>query len=142
MKIRHVGITVKDIDKSLFFYKDLLGFEVAKEMDESGVFIDAISGLKNVKVKTVKLNSPEEDGGMIELLYYTSHKSDVSHEQIFKCGISHFALTVSDIKSVHENLKNNGIEFNCEPKVSDDGGAMVTFCRDYENNLIEIVEVL
>ena len=141
MIIRHIGITVKDLEKSIYFYKNLLGFSIAREMNESGNFIDSISGLKNVKVRTVKLNSPSKDGGMIELLCYSSHDSNISKDEITKCGISHFALTVDNIASVYEKLKSNGIVFNCEPKMSDDGGAIVTFCRDYDNNLIEIVEV-
>ncbi len=142
MMLRHVGITVKDLEKSLFFYRDLLGFTVAREMNESGSFIDSISKLLNVKVKTVKLNAPNNGGGMIELLCYESHKHDVSYRQITHCGISHFALTVSDIEAIHSKLTENGIAFNCEPLLSDDGGAKVTFCRDFENNLIEIVEVV
>ena len=97
MMLRHIGITVSDLDKSLFFYRDLLGFTVAREMNESGRFIDSISKLSNVKVKTVKLNAPSENGGMIELLCYESHKSDTSFNQIHNCGISHFALTVEII---------------------------------------------
>lgn len=142
MMLRHVGITVSDLDRSLFFYRDLLGFTVAREMNESGSFIDSISKLLNVKVKTVKLNSPSKSGGMIELLCYESHKNDASYRQITHCGISHFALTVNDIEAVHNKLTENGITFNCEPLLSDDGGAKVTFCRDFENNLIEIVEVV
>ena len=101
MKIRHIGITVKNLDKSLYFYQKLLGFTIAREMNESGKFIDNISGLENVKVKTVKLNSPEKNGGMIELLCYESHPNNLSYEQIFKCGISHFALTVSNINEIY-----------------------------------------
>ena len=47
MKIRHIGITVKDIEKSLHFYRDLLGFKVAREMDESGSFIDGMVHVYN-----------------------------------------------------------------------------------------------
>ena len=140
MKIRHIGITVKDMAKSLSFYRDFLGFTVAREMDESGSFIDDLSGLKDVKVKTIKLNAPTSDGGMIELLCYQSHKTDVCFENITKCGISHFALTVDDVKNLYAKLRLEQIIFNCEPKLSDDGGAIVTFCRDPENNLIELVQ--
>jgi len=142
MKIRHVGITVRDIDKSLYFYRDILGFTVVREMNESGRFIDDISGLNNVKVNTVKLNTPSQNGGMIELLCYESHTSSVHHDPIFKCGISHFALTVENIDEIYKKLSSENIVFNCKPKISDDGGAKVTFCRDFENNLIELVEVL
>ena len=53
MKVRHVGITVSNLEKSISFYRDLLGFSVTKEMDESGQHIDNFSGLENIDVRTV-----------------------------------------------------------------------------------------
>ena len=55
MKIRHTGIVVSDIDKALHFYNKLLGFEIVKDMWESGEFIDNILGFQKVKVRTVKM---------------------------------------------------------------------------------------
>ena len=143
MKIRHVGITVVDLEKSIYFYRDLLGFKIEKSMNEKGKFIDKISGLKNVIVQTVKMSPPlgNSNSAMIELLKYESHNSCIERKNITQAGISHFAITVNNIKEIHEKLKKENIEFNCKPVLSDDGGATVTFCRDFENNLIEIVEV-
>tara|TARA_R100001377_G_scaffold63776_1_gene39373 strand:+ start:332 stop:766 length:435 start_codon:yes stop_codon:yes gene_type:complete len=143
MKIRHVGITVNDLDKSIFFYQDLLGFKIEKRMNESGDFIDNISDLKNVSVTTVKLSPPEgtSESVMIELLKYHSHKTDIERIDINNGGITHFALTVNDIEELYTRLTNANVEFSCKPQLSADGGAIVTFCRDFENNLIEIVEV-
>ena len=44
-EIRHTGIVVSDIDKSIHFYGDLLGFKVCKDMIESGDYIDNFSCL-------------------------------------------------------------------------------------------------
>jgi glyoxylase I family protein len=142
MNLRHVGITVKNLEQSIFFYRDLLGFEIKKQMKEQGTFIDKISGLSNVVVTTTKMKHPDaSDGGMIELLKYHSHDTVVQNMQINHGGITHFALTVKNINKIHEKLLKNKIHFNCKPLLSDDGGATVTFCRDYENNLIEMVEM-
>ena len=43
--IRHTGIVVIDLDESLRFYRDLLGFQIAKQMEESGNYIDNILSL-------------------------------------------------------------------------------------------------
>ena len=58
MKVRHVGITVTELDKSLKFYRDVLGFTITREMNESGKHIDNFSDLKGVIVRTVKILSP------------------------------------------------------------------------------------
>ena len=47
----------KYIEKSIEFYRDVLGFEVSRIMDESGDHIDAFSNLKDVKVKTILTKS-------------------------------------------------------------------------------------
>jgi len=141
MRFRHVGITVSDLEKMLFFYRDLLGYKIHKQALEEGRFIDSISNLDNVRVTTVKMIPENNDMmSMIELLNYHSHKTNLSKLQINNGGITHFALTVEDVNSVYNKLLQNGIIFNCPPKLSEDGGAIVTFCRDPENNLIELVQ--
>ena len=50
--IRHTGIVIMDLEASLCFYRDLLGFQVAKQMEEAGDYIDNISSLRDVKVTT------------------------------------------------------------------------------------------
>ena len=62
MILRHIGITVTDLEKSLEFYRDILGFQVVRIMDESGAHIDKFSALEGVKVKTVKLDRVLEKG--------------------------------------------------------------------------------
>tara|TARA_R100000664_G_scaffold17057_1_gene25931 strand:- start:5666 stop:5842 length:177 start_codon:yes stop_codon:yes gene_type:complete len=41
--LRHFGITVANLDESIEFYRDLLGFEVVRIMDEEGEHIDSFS---------------------------------------------------------------------------------------------------
>jgi len=143
MIVRHVGITVSDLKKSISFYRDLLGFTITKEMDESGVHIDKFSGLKDVDVRTVKLSG--ESGGMIELLYYRSHPNTNEQnfsEDITKVGCSHFAITVRDLPSLYSKLLENNLVVLCEPQYSPDGKVRLTFCRDPDGTLIELVEEL
>jgi len=138
--IRHTGIVVTDLETSLYFYRDLLGFQVARQMEEVGDYIDTILSLKNVKVTTVKLTL--SSGPMIELLQYHSHPAEQKTREICEIGISHIALTVDDLDSEYERLQEKGVQFNAPPQLSPDGYAKVTFCRAPEGTLIELVEVL
>ena len=143
MIVRHVGITVSDLQKSIDFYKDLLGFTMVREMDESGEHIDNFSGIEGVNVRTVKMAGKE--GAMIELLYYRSHPEANEEnflENITKIGCSHFALTVSDLSSLYSKLLENKYIVMCEPQYSPDGKVKLTFCRDPDGTLIELVEEL
>ena len=138
--IRHTGIVVADFEVSLYFYRDLLGCRVAKQMEEAGDYIDNILSLRNVQVTTVKLTSPS--GQMIELLKYHSHPAVENMREICEMGISHIAFTVGDLDVDYDMLRGKGIKFNSPPQKSPDGYAKVTFCRAPEGTLIELVEVL
>jgi len=138
--IRHTGIVVGDLEASLYFYRDLLGFQVAKQMEEAGDYIDNILSLRNVKVTTVKMTLPS--GQMVELLKYHSHPAEQRVREICEIGISHIAFTVGDLDVEYERLKGKGIQFNSLPQLSPDGYAKVAFCRAPEGTLIELVEVL
>lgn len=139
--IRHTGIVVADLEASLYFYRDLLGFQVAKQMEEAGDYIDKISGLKNVKVTTVKLAA--DDGNLIELLHYHSHPRKAGdNKEICLIGVSHVAFTVEDLDAEYQRLTKAGVQFNSPPQFSPDGYAKVTFCRAPDGVLIELVELL
>lgn len=139
--IRHAGIVVSDLEKALYFYRDLLGLKVDKQMDETGDYIDRISGLKNVKVTTVKLAA--DDGNLIELLYYHPHLGKANtNKGICQIGISHVAFTVEDLDVEYERLSKMGVQFNSPPQTSLDSYAKVTFCKDPDGSLVELVEVL
>ncbi|MBI4284061.1 MAG: VOC family protein [Chloroflexi bacterium] len=139
--IRHTGIVVSDLEPALRFYVDLLGLKVTKGMDETGDYIDTISGLKNVRVTTVKMAAG--DGNLIELLYYHSHRpKSVRTREACEIGISHIAFTVGNVDAEYARLSKAGVPFNSPPQKSPDGYAKVTFCRDPDGTLIELVELL
>jgi catechol 2,3-dioxygenase-like lactoylglutathione lyase family enzyme len=139
-EIRHTGIVVTDLDASLYFYRDLLGFRITKKMEETGDYIDNVLSLQNANVTTVKLALPS--GQMIELLKYHSHIAEPKKRAIYDIGISHVALTVQDLDAEYEMLKDKGIQFNSPPQLSPDDYAKVAFCSAPEGTLIELVEVL
>lgn len=139
--VRHIGIVVGDIKKSLAFYRDLLGLKIKKDMLEKSVYIDTILGLKKVNVRTIKLSAG--DGSLVELLYYHYPVSRRNkRRKINDIGYAHIAFTTKDVDRQYLRLSKKGIVFNSPPQDSVDGYARVAFCRDPEDNFIELVEVL
>ena len=110
--IRHLGIVVRDMDKSLKFYK-YLGYEVVVDVKEDSKFIDKILGLNDSDLRTVKMTY--DDNHMIELLHYINPISEDNLKRVNFVGCSHFALSVSDVESLYKNLLNIGVEFISEP---------------------------
>ena len=145
IEFRHSGIVVDNMEESLKFYKDLLGYTIVNDADERGEFISTILGLKDVKVRTVKMKPNESSNSLIELLEFKSHRGDISFEKtynLFRIGPTHVALTVSDLTALYSHLINKSIEFISEPQISPDGYAKVAFCKAPEGTFLELVEVL
>jgi len=138
--IRHTGIVVDDLDASLQFYCDKLGFVVAKQMDESGSFINAILGIDGITVATVKMSL--NDGSMIELLDFKSHKQERVTRAINDIGPTHIAFTVDNLDQIYRDFSQDGIPFMSSPEISPDGYAKVAFCTAPEGTYIELVELL
>jgi|TARA_R110000744_G_scaffold99591_6_gene192130 catechol 2,3-dioxygenase-like lactoylglutathione lyase family enzyme len=138
--IRHTGIVVTDIEKSIDFYRQYFGFEVQKDMIESGEYIDNFCSLEGVKVRTVKMAL--ENGDMIELLDFISHPEENNEKRINNIGCTHFALTIENLDELYSAMTNNGVFFNCCPQFSPDGRAKATFCTDPDGTFIELVEIL
>lgn len=140
-EIRHTGIVVSNMDRSLEFYRDIIGLKIVKEFTEKGKYIDSISGISGIHLRMVKLVA--DDGSMIELLQYLSHPNKPPiKSKIYDIGCSHIAFTVENIDREYERLLANNIKFNCPPYISPDNYAKVTFCHDPDGTNIELVEVL
>jgi catechol 2,3-dioxygenase-like lactoylglutathione lyase family enzyme len=140
-EVRHIGIVVKNIDVSLKFYRDLLGLEIQRTMDESGLHIDKMLGFDNVKVKTVKMNAPN-GSTLVELLEFDSPNGNSAPRKVNDLGASHVAFTVSDVEKLYAKLSDSGVKFNSLPQLSPDGYAKVVFCFDPDQTPIELVQIL
>ena len=138
--IRHTGIVVFDLDRSMHFYMEKLGFKVLKRMNESGSFTDQILGLENIEVTTVKMVI--KNNQMIELLDFTIIKKEMKEKHINDIGPTHLAFTVDDVDKMYSDFIDDGIEFISNPKISPDGYAKVAFCKAPEGTFIELVELL
>lgn len=125
---RHTGVVVRDMEKALWFYRDLLGLEPVKDYVEEGPFMDGLTQMPDVRVRIAKLQI--ENGGMIELLQFLSHPVEFPPPDLPKTRIAHVAFTVENIDALHRDWLTQGIRFNCAPQLSPDGYAKVTYCKD------------
>ena len=139
IKLRHTGIVTNNLKKSLFFWCDLLNFKIKKEALEQGELIDRVLGYKNVRVKTFKLE--DSYGNLIELLYFYNSPKTLRHKIYpYSIGYTHISLTVKNIKKIFKKLLKKKIKFNSEPKISEDGKVIMTYCLTPENGYLELVE--
>ena len=130
--ISHVAMVVGDLEKSLSFYRDLLGFSSAR-------FLDRPDGMK-----IAFLAQPgHEAGGQyeIELLSYPSPA--VLPEEARPAntvGLRHIALVVDNIDEVHANLRAHGVEFAREPWIPSPNLPKLCSMTDPDGISIELVQ--
>ena len=140
--IRHFGIVVRDMERSLAFYRDLLGMEVRKRKEEKGLYLDTLLGVKKGEILTVKLSSGA-GSSLLELIEFTSPRDpEPRRVEVNSIGPTHVALTTGDLGRLSAALKKHGIRFLSEPITSPDGKVRLVFCRDPDGNLVELVEEL
>jgi catechol 2,3-dioxygenase-like lactoylglutathione lyase family enzyme len=139
--IRHTGLVVANLEEALVFWCDVMGFSVAKRMEESGPIIDAVLGLKDVRLTTVKLSAP--DGNLLELLHFRSHPDKPAWQgHPNTTGLTHIALTVRNLEETIDTLTRAGVKFSAPPQASADGSVKLTYGKGPEGILIEFVEIL
>jgi len=139
--VRHAAIVVTDMERSLAFYRDLLGLRVALDVEREGEFFDKLLALPGLRMRVVMLEAP--DGNRLELFEFLSHpKKAPDNVETCDIGCMHVAFSVSDIDETYRVLSENGIAFHCPPLVSEDGYGKVTYCRDPDGTILELVQIL
>jgi lactoylglutathione lyase len=130
--IDHIGIIVNDMQKSVEFYTDVLGFSVSRKIDMKE------AGLSAVFV--------ERDGSKIELMKYRGKNVPKRSKGIeIEMGESsipindHITFSVDDIEATVADIKDKGVAFNLEP-IQLEGGMKLAFFKDPGGVLIELVE--
>lgn len=141
MSVRHVGICVNNIDKQIEFYKDL-GFEI---INDSEIKSELIQKLYNTSylymdLYCVKLKS-KKDNSIIELIKQKHFTFESLYHELYQMAITHIAITVDNLHEIYLKLYKNGITF-FSPPIETKDNVKVCFCRDYEGNILELVEDL
>tara|TARA_Y100000591_G_C21815285_1_gene690351 strand:- start:465 stop:896 length:432 start_codon:yes stop_codon:yes gene_type:complete len=137
---RHTGIVTTNLEESLNFYINLLGFKKLKTANEDEKLMKKILSLKKCKLKTVKIGLKNKI--LIELLYFKNLNKKKRSIKIFDPGLTHISLTVKNLEQIYKRLKTSKISFLSEPSLSHDKKVKLVFCKSPENIFIELVEVL
>jgi catechol 2,3-dioxygenase-like lactoylglutathione lyase family enzyme len=137
--VRHTGIVVQDIEKSILFWTDVLTFRIVSDNLETGNFIEHLLGMPNIKVRTVKMVAA--DNSMIELLWFPEiHNSEFWTGTFTSTGLTHVAINVKNITEVIEKSSKLNYKTINDAKKSDENNVTVAFIAGPEGILIELVE--
>ncbi len=118
--ILHVGLTVTNIDKSIEFYRDILGLTLKGELLMEGKETDMLFAKKNCKVRVAYLNGSDDImSPPIELLQFLDDSTVKDAAMLNKTSISEICFMVNDIDATYKHLLINDVECLSEPQKFD-----------------------
>ena len=124
MKYLHTMIRVFDLEKSLKFYTDVLGFKLRSRRDfEKGRF-------------TLAFLSSNGGGGEIEL----THNWDQKEPYPLGKGYGHMAFQVDSMDQLGKRLEEHGWKFSWGPGKTPGGERQMAFVEDPDGYEIELLE--
>ena len=135
LSAHHVGVTVTDLDRTIEFYREVLGLDVLDRFTVSG---DAFSEGVGVEGATGSFAHLDADGARIELVEYEPEGEARSAETVNQPGAKHLGLSVADLDRFYAELPEDA-ETVSEPQTTE-SGTRILFLRDPEDNLVEVVE--
>lgn len=140
MRVSHLGICVSDLERSLAFYRDALGFVVESELKVDGEPSETLLQLRPVRLRAVYL---VRDGVRIELLHYESpgHAGDGSPRAMNQLGLTHLSFRVEELAAAAARLEAHGARVLRDTRIDNPQlRAKALFATDPDGTLIELVE--
>ena len=140
--LHHVGITVSDLDRSLAFYRGLLGLHLeARAVD---VPAEDVTGIPGARCSIADLDLP--DGRLLELIQYTAGGGERLAQRTSDPGACHVAISVDDIDATCERLERAGVTLRSKPiTLADSGprwdGSRVVYTVDPDGVTVELVQL-
>jgi len=136
--VSHIGICVRDLEESLGFYRDVLGFQpVARMTDIDHADVARLLELDELSMELVFV---ERDGTRIELIHIQDPPPSGGGKRPFnRVGFTHLSLTVADFDEELDRLRALGASL-LEDTIgsSPDSNARFAFILDPDGNRIEI----
>jgi lactoylglutathione lyase len=105
----HGGICVSDMERSLRFYRDVLGLEVHFDVVLDAVdYVRAVLGAEMRDCRVVYLRVPGSEGVFVELLEYRGTDGRPVAPRSWDPGTGHLCFHVSDAEALHRRALEAG----------------------------------
>jgi catechol 2,3-dioxygenase-like lactoylglutathione lyase family enzyme len=140
----HTGITVSNLERSLEFWQNVLGFEFSHRAHQTGEMANEITGVAGAEIKLAVVKAP--GGHKIELLEYLAPPDRKKHVDLRPCdvGSAHIAFTVNNLDGVLQKIAASGWKAAGKPQTLQSGpnaGKRVVYVRDPDGATIEFMEL-
>jgi catechol 2,3-dioxygenase-like lactoylglutathione lyase family enzyme len=134
----HVAVSVKDMDKAIAFYRDVIGMEKVfdRHFDEP---MARLIGVEGARVRIVHMKLADS---VVELFDYECPRGREPRPdaQQSDYGLTHIGFMVEDFWGTYQHLRDHGVEFLGEP-VEIRPGVFVAYFHGAEYEVCEMREI-
>jgi catechol 2,3-dioxygenase-like lactoylglutathione lyase family enzyme len=139
-----VGFTVADMDRSIAFYRDVLTFDVERDVEVAGEPWEKLTGVFGVRLRLVTMRLGEE---RLELTQFLTPRGrpipidSAGDDRWFQ----HVAIVTPDMRRAYEHLRRHKVAYvSPEPQRLPDwnvsaGGIEAFYFRDPDDHILEII---
>jgi catechol 2,3-dioxygenase-like lactoylglutathione lyase family enzyme len=141
LRTNHTSFTVSDLDRTIGFFRDALGFEVTSKAPRDPIAIQNVTGVDGGEVMIAYVRGPDHS---IELIEYLA-PADRGKIECRPCdtGFAHLAYDVDDVDAAIAAAAEHGFSPIRKVHVIDKGpnaGSRVVYLRDGDGVTVEFIE--
>ncbi len=145
----HFSYTVSNLERTVAFYRDLLGFEVVHEQEQANPYTERLVGYEGAHLRVAMLKVGDEvgvSGHVLELIEYVSPQGERINAEPKNTLAAHMALYVRDLPPIYQRLKEAGVTFRSfgdGPVAIEAGrnkGGYTCYAQDPDGFVVELVQ--
>ena len=141
--VDHFAFAVSNLDRSLEFYRDLLGLEMILRRVWREAYVRKMVGFPDGILDIALLKLPGEGPSILELIEYETPRGTAVESQPNTPSSAHLCFLVDDIQAMYERLRQAGVEFVSEPVTITAGpnkGRHSVYMRDPDCIIVEMIQ--
>lgn len=141
-RAHHTGFTVSSLERSIVFYRDLLGFELAFQWNPQAAYVGELVGYPGVDLHAAILKLPGTDV-CLELLEYRNVAPVPVDMHNGNIGNGHIAFNVDHLEELYAELTAKGVKSvspPVTPTIGPNKGGRAVYLIDPDGFRVELIE--
>lgn len=143
LRMHHIGLTVSDIERSVTFYRDVLGMQLVRRRVADADYLAQQTGYEGVRLSAATFKPSADAPQTIELVQYLTHTGTARESATNQPANAHVCFQTPDIRQAARWLVDHGVRLKTEPVAITSGpnqGGQVVYFYDPDGFILELFE--